>query len=263
MLRNYRAAANIGDEISFDVFMRNYCSRFEMQRTDKTYGGGICICNSLLLPPDGFAQQILSVEEQRYFNELAFGARKLSYLVGRYSAKKAVSVLTDDNLGDIHIEYGVFNNPLIDCSSIDGRLEISIAHTSNTGAAIAFPSLHPMGIDVEQINIDKTAVIESELTANEIKLFRSFNGEYPTMLTAAWTIKEALSKVLKTGLTASLSIYEIASIVQIDNVLISKFTHFTQYKTLSFVLNDNICSIAYPRKTDIKLDLSQLLKQLS
>lgn len=183
-----------------------------MKRTEVTYEGGICLCRSRSMPSEHLVRSLLCTEEQSYFDRLCFEKRKLSYLLGRYTAKRAVSFLTHEDVKDINIGYGVFNNPIINSSGKGQRLEVSISHSDEVCAAIAFPSAHPMGVDVERIVPDTAAIIEGELTAIEMDLVRKCSKftEQAVSLTTAWTIKESLSKVLKTGLMTPFALYEIS-----------------------------------------------------
>ncbi len=70
-------------------------------------------------------------------------------------------------------------------------------------------------------------------------------------------MKEALSKVLKTGLTVLLSILEVKNIQICNDNLISTFTNFPQYCSISFNIYDYICSIVYPRNVEIDIDINK------
>lgn len=243
----------------------SYEARLKLRRVDKTYEGGICICCGPLVPSEVMARNLLSEQEQRYFEGLALEGRRHSYLLGRFAAKTAVSLLTNQQAGDISIGYGVFNNPIISTPVGCTPLEISITHCAGRGAALAFPAAHPMGIDMERIDADKISVIERTLTGGEMEMFLKFAhcSDYALMLTAAWTIKESLSKVFKTGLMTPLSVYEISKVEKKDTGFVSYFKHFGQYKATSLVLDRHVCSITCPRNTELELDIPRMLSRLS
>lgn len=61
-----------------------------------------------------------------------------------------------------------------------------------------------------------------------------------------FSAKESLSKILKTGLTSPLEIYEISK-VDMDQENISLFyKNFTQYKSTVVLVNDEIRSVTFP-----------------
>jgi sugar-specific transcriptional regulator TrmB len=61
-----------------------------------------------------------------------------------------------------------------------------------------------------------------------------------------FSAKESLSKILKTGLTSPLEIYEISK-VDMDQDNISLFyKNFTQYKSTVVLVNDEIRSVTFP-----------------
>ena len=232
-------------------------NRLVMHRADKIFVGGICICRFPLLPLHLLAQQVLHATELKYYDGLEFERRKKSYLLGRYAAKKAISVLSDIKPHDVNIEYGVFNYPIISSSCGLDKVEISISHSSEMGAAIAYPATHPMGIDIERIDPSRTSVIEKELTPREICLLKELDGskEQGFLMTLAWTIKESLSKVLKTGMMTSFRVYEIMDIISYETSYISYYKYFGQYKTVSIKIEDYICSITCPLKTVLEIKL--------
>lgn len=202
----------------------------------------------------------LHPKELEYYNELKFERRKNSYLLGRYTAKKAISAYTEEeNLQKISVLKGILNQPIATCPN-NGNVQISITHCDDFGAAVAFPESIPMGIDVEKIEPEKKAVIESEVTCNEKKLIRNIPFDYCSSLTLLWTVKESISKVLKTGLMTPFSIYEINSIETKNNFVVCYFKNFWQYCTISFKVNNYMCSIAYPRHTEISINVNEINK---
>lgn len=253
-----------GSRLGGPGLSRSYRAILRLQRPDLSYEGALCICRSPFPSIDPVMLSSLATKEWQYYVALDFEKRRKSYVLGRYTAKKALSALSRLPLEEIPIEQGVFNHPLVDCRGAEGRLETSISHTDTFGAALAFPAAHPMGIDIEVIDRKKSAIMEGELTEEELALLKrsAAPAEYGWIPSVAWTVKEALSKVLKTGLTAPLSVYEISSLERMGASYLSHFRHFTQYKAISFNLDDHICSIVCPRKTSFHLDLPAMLNML-
>jgi len=71
-----------------------------------------------------------------------------------------------------------------------------------------------------------------------------------------WSIKESLSKVLKTGMMIDFVFLEIDSIILEHHTVISTFRHFKQYKSISWNNQNYVASITLPRKSEA--DLSQV-----
>ncbi|MCX7920824.1 MAG: 4'-phosphopantetheinyl transferase superfamily protein [Clostridia bacterium] len=197
-------------------------------------------------------------EEDKYLETLTYERRINSYLLGRYSVKKAVSALIgEDNLKKILIKNGVFNQPIVVCESYN-NLQTSLTHCDDFAAAVAFDGMFIIGIDIEKINRRTYSGLESELTPYEKELAYRISYSYESFVVTIWTMKEALSKALKTGLTVPLSVLEVKSIEVNNGYLISTYTNFYQYKALSFVIEGYVCSIAYPKNVEIDIDINRI-----
>ncbi|WP_232773767.1 MULTISPECIES: 4'-phosphopantetheinyl transferase family protein [Brevibacillus] len=170
----------------------------------------------------------------------------------------------EDSLDRICIEQGIFHHPVASLPNTT-NVQVSITHCDDFAAAIAFSEELPMGIDMERISVDRNKVLETQMTVKESSLLSSLPYSYETTLTLFWTVKEALSKVLKTGLTTSFHIYEISQVEVRDEVVFSLFDNFPQYRTASYILGDYVCSITYPKKTEwsvaVVKDLLQEIEQ--
>jgi len=98
------------------------------------------------------ASEILGTNETGYFSTLRFARRKESYLLGRYAAKVALSkVLAEQDLKAIEIERGVFEQPIVRCDG-NGRWDVTISHAGSLAVVLAYPTAHPMGIDIGRID---------------------------------------------------------------------------------------------------------------
>ncbi|MDA8337266.1 MAG: 4'-phosphopantetheinyl transferase superfamily protein [Peptococcaceae bacterium] len=197
-------------------------------------------------------------EERQYFDTLGSQKRKKSYLMGRYSAKTATCRLTNENnFQNISISQGIFGQPVIACL-FNHNIQVSITHSNDIAAAIAFPEAVPMGIDVELPDPETTGVLESRTTDREKYLLRSIPLAYLDMLTLLWTVKESLSKALRVGLMASYSIFEVGQIEEQPNGVLCRFKNLPQFKTITFKLGAYLCTVAYPEQTDLRFDVEAL-----
>ncbi|MGE7828254.1 4'-phosphopantetheinyl transferase family protein [Paenibacillus sp. NPDC093718] len=208
-------------------------------------------------------EQTLHSKEQVLFRGYPTHRRKLSFLRGRYAAKQALIHYQSTNLHQICIEQGAFQHPIV-TEQASLSAQISITHTDGMAAAVAFPAAQPMGIDIQDLNPDHLSLIEGESTKAEIDRLRTLPFSYSVALTLLWTAKEALSKVLRTGLTLPLTLYEVKDMTTHGKGILSTYTRFSQYQTFSFIYQNHACSICYPKLTQIDwlcLELSEMLKE--
>ncbi|WP_052046107.1 4'-phosphopantetheinyl transferase family protein [Candidatus Paracaedibacter symbiosus] len=224
--------------------------------------GGLCLSQINVQQLIATHRDFLHPKEQDYLATLLYPKRQYSYLLGRYCAKQAISAYKNlNNSTQVLIETGVFHQPIVSYLSHD-NIQVSISHTDILGAALAFPEAHPMGIDVEAICPSKVATIKTQLSPNEQQLAFLFSDNKAVQLTFLWTVKEALSKVLKCGLMVPFELLEVEKIKYQENFAISYFKNFKQYKALSFFLDTAVCSLVYPQKTYLALDIRAIQKIL-
>ncbi len=193
----------------------------------------------------------LHLEELKQVEAFRSDSRKASYLLGRYCAKMALARLHQDvKLSDIYIQAGVFTQPVVK-SPLISNTRVSISHSENAAIAIAFQEEHPMAIDIETVKGDHSEMILSLLSDNERQfLTPASNMDQNILLTAIWSAKECLGKVLGTGLTTGLDIFEIKTLKLIRNSFIDfTFKHFIQYKATCFMCKEKVTTILSPQKT--------------
>ena len=214
---------------------------------------------------DGYQPEMekcLHASERETLNGYWYKPRKRNFLSGRFVAKKVLAkFLKEPDLTKIIIKPGIFNQPLLSYTTSNPP-GFSISHSLSYTSCLVFPQEHPMGIDIEtSANHAAAQDITSQLTDRE-KTMIKYKGlpEYVFHI-KLWTIKEALSKVLKTGLTAPLEIYEIAEIHRDNYFYFSTFKNFAQYKAITFSWRSNICSFVLPQKT--KCDLDNLIAYIN
>lgn len=233
-----------------DPSARIYIDQLLLKRKEENFRAGICLCSLPPGPLDRGMDEMLHADELAYYSTLKFEKRKRSYLVGRYAAKRAVAALIGErNLKSILIGRGVFNQPIV--THGQGRnIQVSISHCDERGAAVAFHEAHPLAIDVEKVNAHRRAILEEQMTNVEQDLVKDLPGSYDRMITLLWTVKEALSKVLKTGLTTPFHVFEVNHIARGPDYTICFFSNFGQYKAVSFDWDDSVYSIISPKKTE-------------
>ena len=215
--------------------------------TRENYQSKACISYvEASLPELQAHKNFLSEQEKQTYQKFAFPKKQHSYLLGRLSAKLAVrKSLQHTDLQNIIIDSGVFEFPVIN----QVGLQVSISHSENKSVSIAFPEKHPMGIDLELIHPEKAEVVQAYLTNPETNLMvDSLEATEKKLL--LWTAKEALSKVLRTGLMIDFKFLEVEKISQsYSKSWELAFAHFKQYKAISFYFENYLLSIVLPKNT--------------
>ncbi|WP_051908332.1 4'-phosphopantetheinyl transferase family protein [Candidatus Odyssella acanthamoebae] len=235
-----------------------YKTPLTLQHGNVEYVAGFCVSKLSLEELNANYSDFLHVEEEKYFMSLRYPKRQHSYLLGRYCAKQSLILYIQNNQPTtLWIKNGVFQQPIV-YSSFPTDAQVSISHTDTFGAALAFSEAHPMGIDVEHICATKAATIKSQLTLAEQQKIISFSDDSPLFLTLFWTVKEALSKVIKCGFTIPSKLLEIGDIQLKENYVESKFKNFQQYQALSFSVANYVCSIVYPKNSVLTSNLSAI-----
>jgi 4'-phosphopantetheinyl transferase EntD len=199
-------------------------------------------------------------EKKRYYM-FVHDRRKTSYLLGRLAAKQALMSLTKVSIANsIWIDSGVFEFPVVRCKAIQNK-QVSVSHSNIMGISIAFEENHPMGIDLEKISTDQENAILSHITDEEKVLLKNINMNTIVGYTAIWSIKESLSKVIKTGMMLDFSLLTISSIILENSTFECSFHHFGQYKAIAHINDNYAISITLPRKT--KANFSEVWEMLA
>lgn len=234
----------------------------ELNRPSKSIKASICIAR--FSPNTQFEEFIdyLQEEELDYYTNLQVEKRRRSFLIGRLCAKKAIQLYTDtEDPREIVIRRGVFQQPIVSLSSYS-NVQVSITHSNDLGAAIAFSEEHPMGIDIEKM-FEGITSIESILTVKEEKLINILNLNANVALYLMWTAKEALSKILKTGFTTPPQVFEIKKVNLHSDHISSEYTNFSQFRAASFQVGNYMVSIVYPKRTQLNVQaLDDLISKI-
>lgn len=230
-------------------------------QNNHTYHASMCLAKMSLndLENNVDLDSLLHIQEKKLLDTLNFPRRKASYLIGRYCAKNALRYRYPAiKMNQVLIQRGVFDQPVIYGAGIVGT-QVSISHTEEFGAALVFDESHPMAIDIEVSQTTHTETIKNLLTESEISLLAKHQGLFKegffnkTPYSWIWTAKESLSKVLRTGLTVEMSIYEVKNLCFEEPYLIGYFTNFPQYKSVSFIWHDVIVTIAMPVQSSFEM----------
>jgi 4'-phosphopantetheinyl transferase EntD len=198
----------------------------------------------------------LHYKEKKRYDMFIHNRRKTSYLLGRLTAKQALMNLTKVSISNsIWIDSGIFGFPVVRCKAIQNK-QVSISHSNTMGISIAFEENHPMGIDLEKINANQENAILSQVTDEEKVLLKNINMNTIVGYTAIWSIKESLSKVIKTVMMLDFSLLTVSSIILKNSTFECSFHHFGQYKAIAYINDNYAISITLPRKT--KADFNEV-----
>ncbi|REC60774.1 hypothetical protein DRF65_19385 [Chryseobacterium pennae] len=195
---------------------------------------------------------LLSGKEEKEYHHFRFEKRKISYILGRASAKLAISnLLPDIQSSSISIGHGVFGFPVV--TGLSENIRVSISHCSNLGVALAFPEEHPVGIDIEQIDFKKTDLIKQFVTLDDRNCFPGITEAEEAFM--HWSAMEALSKILNTGLTLDFKFLTLNKSRPLTNdVWECHFKNFSQYKGIMFKTVTHVCSVVIPAKSEMELN---------
>lgn len=230
-----------------------YTGEIFLRRKKSNFRAGFCVINKSLSNLIE-ASSMLHQDEMKYYETLKYDKRKTSYLLGRISAKKAVSEVLQKEvaLNSFSIEPGVFQFPVVKHLKSQNT-QVTISHCNTIGIGLAFPEEHPLGVDIEKIDKGRINVMKSIVSNEEFNKIYSYSLTELIGTTLVWSIKEALSKILKTGLTTDFKIFEIKTLQKQGSEYISTFKYFTQYKVVSHQVGDYMCSIVLPKNTSCNL----------
>jgi 4'-phosphopantetheinyl transferase len=126
---------------------------------------------------------------------------------------------------------------------------VSITHCDTVACAVAFPDEHPMAIDVEQVDAHRAAVMERELATREIQALEAAGCGAILARAVGWTAKEALSKVLRCGLTCPSSLLTTRSVTAGEGRVFGEFENFAQYRFESWIRPGLVLTLVLPRRT--------------
>ena len=207
----------------------------------------------------GFSQnyeelsKIFSENELQKFNSFGSEKRKLHFLLGRYSAKQALlsklnkkstdlqsaSFNNISSMNDINICAGIFGQPIFENPKTN--LDLSISHSGLYGGAVVFDRKFPCGFDLQQLNESRRDVLQKYIIGDEL------SSDSLIDLTAAWSLKESLSKALRCGLTVHPDILAIKNFQKNGAEFFCDFHNFPNFSGYAQLIDDTILSLVFPK----------------
>jgi phosphopantetheinyl transferase len=235
----------------------------ELRREDQQLKGTLVVAfGDQAYSVDGLAGAVLGPQEAAYFSALHHSVRQKSYLLGRYAAKRALSELfSEQDFQAIEIVRGVFEQPIVRYVQNTGY-NVTISHAGAVAAALGYPDGHPMGIDIERLDEARYQTIVSQLSEREMGIVETSGVDRIDVATAFWTAKEALSKVLTTGLMTPFRVYNFDEFRLTDTgTWEGLFQNFAQYKAKVWIGSSYAFAIVFPKRSVLNMrdDLRRVL----
>ena len=98
-------------------------------------------------------------------------------------------------------------------------------------------------------------MLETQFTPSELERLKLMPEAEKDAYYFLWTVKEALSKTLKCGLTVPFSILEVERIVQHGlHAYTCLFKNFAQYQARSWIESQHVLSIVLPKNTQLMVN---------
>lgn len=197
--------------------------------------------------------QYLTKREVQLMNTYVSANRQFTYVAGRLCAKAALRQYVGQSYGyqDFFIDKGVFDHPLVVHNTSTSNLQVSISHCEGIIGAMAYSEHHPVGLDIEYLNPHISQFKEEIITRAERQLIDALSGNPTLYYTSLWAAKEALSKILRTGLMMPFSLLEVNKLSIKPWGVEFSFENFPQYKSLVFNMENCLFAIVLPRKTTL------------
>lgn len=144
------------------------------------------------LPP---ADRILSARETAFYETLKFPKRRTEWLGGRFALKTLVCGLEGVSAARVEVLPREGGKPALLVDGKQSSLAFSITHSRGWAAAAVSRECRFLGVDLEKTERRIAAWAEDFFHPSE----RTSMDD--AFLTALWTKKEAVSKLLGTGLS--------------------------------------------------------------
>jgi 4'-phosphopantetheinyl transferase len=231
------------------------CADIKLSRQGQTWSAAMAVAAWQESPaPQDRAADYLHPTELSYLGGLKFARRRQAFLLGRVAAKRAIARCASlDDPTAVEVKSGIFGQPLV-ISALCPGIEISLSHAAEYGLAVAFPSGHALGLDIEACGRTSPDILRGQMTDSELQATRPLGAAEPTALAVLWTAKEALSKILKCGLTVPFPVLAIETSSLVNGAVVCRFRNFTQYRSLTWLAGGFAVSLVTPWKTEIAFD---------
>lgn len=207
----------------------------------------------------------LQLSQQEYQRYLAFPSkpRRNSFLMGRMAIKQALGAYLDKIL--IFSKISILNAPSGAPYMTLYPLHLSLSHVKDTAVALVSRHAIPFGIDLESsealqalsdrwLNVDEIKLIENK------QMWQLLDEPLPEFMWRRgilWVAKEAIAKLLGTGLALDWDKLSVQSVEAVDTGWLVVFRYFLQFKVNVYQINNYL--IAFSMFANVKLIDEQVL----
>jgi 4'-phosphopantetheinyl transferase len=243
---------------TLDLSEWSRAQRFGLRREEGRHEGTlVCLRAADFARLKERPEAILHPRELATYLRLPAERRRQTYLLGRAAAKAALADrLGVADLAEVEIRPGVFHDPVVHFPMPE-PWSVSITHAEHGAAALAFPSVHPLAIDLEEIDEERAKVMASQCAESEIAETRQATGVTRAVACAIlWTAKEGAAKVLKTGMMVAWdTVLRTGSIRAAGGgAAEGVFPALGQYGFKSWIGAGSVLTIVLPRKSTIEFE---------
>ncbi|MPT22091.1 MAG: 4-phosphopantetheinyl transferase family protein [Starkeya sp.] len=221
---------------------------FALEVDGRRFDGAMALVAAPLAELEAAAPDDLAPDEAALLTERLAPARRQSLLAGRRAAKDALSLLAPElDRRDIRVLPGLFGQPVV---TMPGRanVQVTLAHAGAAALALAHPEACPMGVDLECFVPAHLGALREQTTAREREAVRvAMPDDEGQQLLLLWSLKEALSKALRTGLTVPFALLEVSHLSPVPGGLTAQFANFAQYEGIAFAADPLVAAVVRPR----------------
>ena len=187
--------------------------------------------------------QFLNHEEQELFKAYdGYPKRQHSFLLGRYTAKKTLSLFLRADPLDFTIRNGWMGEPWIfPCQAF-----VSLAHSGDSAVALISDVGVTCGVDIEQkAHFDSFFPFE-ETNPDLQHIKRITPWDKATCQGALWTAQESFGKYFKMGLLAGQTCFQLSEMVFEQGVLSLFYKAFPKLSTAIFLEKTALIAVTTP-----------------
>lgn len=201
---------------------------------------------------------VLSKKERIRAASFRFNRNRKQFIVGRSVLRIILSFYLDIKPTHLEFKYGLFGKPYIDDRCFKGRIQFNLTH-SHELAIYVVANRRRVGVDLEHIKniLDFKRIVTRILSKQEDSIFKKQpKSQQLRTFFDCWTIREAYSKAIGTGLTKvsnqlnfSAILKELACILntrghvkRVSNWSICSFTPAPNY-TAALVVEGHNCHL--------------------
>lgn len=183
----------------------------------------------------------LGTREAACLNALQFPKRRADWRLGRWTAKRAVSICLNaprnpKGLASIEIRPAVSGAPEVFLDNQPAPVTISLSHSNGTALCAVAPPGTELGCDLEAIEPRSEAFLADYFTSDEQALIALASAADRLRLsTLLWSAKESALKALREGLrldtrSVTVSLAESVSLSAPDEIATAPT--FTEYRSI-------------------------------